>query len=347
MKQSSTSLGNMTRRDFLRTCGATGLGLVAGGTLPSSIQAAALFGRATTCITRTLPLMGTLVTITVVCDSRDLGEEAVGRAFEEMARLIRIFDRHQGDTAVSVLNRDGRLADAPAELSAVVKRSVSLNVLSDGAFDPTVAPVVDAFRNRAASRIGLDFSPVEMAELLVLVNARQVHCQNGRIVFGRQGMALTLDGIAKGYIADRASSVLSALGASNHLVNAGGDIRASKSKSHGQPWMVAIEDPAKRGHYPDIVSLRNGAVATSGSYEAYFDHKRLHHHIVIPGTGVSPQNAVSTSVIAPTAMEADALATALMVMGPKQGLAFIDSLPGRECLIVAAGGAQFASNHWG
>ncbi len=101
------------------------------------------------------------------------------------------------------------------------------------------------------------------------------------------------------------------------------------------------------GRHPDVISLKIGAVATSGSYEVYFDRSRVHHHIVTPGTGRSPQTAVSVSILAPTAMEADALATAVMVMGPRPGLAFVDSLPGRECLIITATGAQLSSRHWG
>lgn len=346
MKESKTISSTSTRRQFLRTCGLMGLGLAVGSVVPSVAHAVSRPGRDSMAVTRTLPLMGTFVAITAVHESRDLGEEAVGRAFDEMERLIRVFDRHRGDTAVSVLNRDGRLSGAPAELSAVVALSLSLHSLSEGAFDPTVAPVVDAFRRRAAEGLSLDLSPAAMTDLLILVDARQVSSHDGRITLGRQGMAVTLDGIAKGYIADRASAVLSACGAKNHLVNAGGDIRACGSKGPGRPWTVAIEDPAKMGRHPDVISLQNGAVATSGSYEVFFDHSRVHHHIVTPATGRSPRTAVSASILAPTAMEADALATAVMVMGPGQGLAFVDSLPGRECLIITATGAQLSSRGW-
>lgn len=224
-----------TRRQFLRACGFTGLGLAACSAVPSLAQAAVRQGRAGIAITRTLPLMGTFVAVTAVHESRVLSEEAVGRAFEEMERLIRIFDRHRGDTAVAVLNRDGRLASAPPELNTVVEHSLSFHSLSEGAFDPTVAPIVDALRSRAADGLSLSLTPAELAELLSLVDARQIRCQDGRITLGRQGMAVTLDGIAKGYIADRASEVLSACGVQNHLVNAGGDIRAQGSKVRVNP----------------------------------------------------------------------------------------------------------------
>ncbi|MEW5773403.1 MAG: FAD:protein FMN transferase [Thermodesulfobacteriota bacterium] len=347
MKKAMTIDSIFTRREFLRSCGLLGLGLAAAGAAPAAASAAARMGRDGQTVSRTLPLMGTFVTLTAVHESRDLAEEAVGRAFAEMERLCAVFDRHRGDTAVSVLNRDGRLSGAPAELSAVVERSLSLHSLSGGAFDPSVAPLVDTLRNRAAAGKGLDLSRAELAELLALVDARQIRMDGDRLALGKAGMALTLDGIAKGYIADRASAVLTSCGAVNHLVNAGGDIRAAGEKAPGKAWTVAVEDPAKAGQYPAVVSLKDGAVATSGSYEVYFDRNRAHHHVVAPASGVSPHEVVSCTVKAPTVMEADALATAVMVLGARQGLAFVDSLPGRECLLVTATGAQLASRFWG
>lgn len=347
MSQVKNSLSKVTRRDFLRTCGVMGFGLAAVVSLPAGAAANICLGRAGIAVTRTLPLMGTFVTITAVHESVDLGEEAVGKAFQEMERLMRVFDRHRGDSAVSVLNCDGRLSGSPPELGEVLERAKSIHELSGGAFDPTVAPLLDVLRGRADEGLSLDIAPGEIADLLALVDATKVGVQDDRITLLRQGMALTFDGIAKGYIVDRASSVLSASGVYDHLVNAGGDIRVSGKKRPGQQWTVAVEDPDKGGRYPDVISLRNGAIATSGSYEASFDRRRFHHHVVTPGTGRSPQSVVSVSILAPTAMEADALATAVMVMEPRAGLALVDSLPGREGFIITAAGAQMSSRHWG
>jgi len=346
MKKAMTPESIFTRREFLRSCGLLGLGLAAAGAVPSLASAALGPDSDGRTVSRTLPLMGTFVTIIGVHESRTLAEEAVDRAFAEMERLCAVFDRHRGDTAISVLNRDGRLSGAPAELSAVVERSLSLHSLSSGAFDPSVAPLVDVLHDRAAAGKGLDLSRAELAELLALVDARQVRLTGDRISMGKSGMALTLDGIAKGYIADRASAVLAASGVANHLVNAGGDIRAAGEKAPGRAWTVAVEDPAKAGNYPAVIKLDNGAVATSGNYENYFDRTRAHHHVVAPDTGASPHEVVSCTVKAPTVMEADALATAVMVQGARHGMSLVDSLPGRECLLVTATGARLASRFW-
>jgi thiamine biosynthesis lipoprotein len=87
-------------------------------------------------------------------------------------------------------------------------------------------------------------------------------------------------------------------------------------------------------------------VATSGSYEVYFDPDRLHHHIVEAGAGRSPTECTSVSVVAPTAMAADALATSVFIMGAARGVRFVDSLPGCACLIIDRNGEQLRSRSW-
>ncbi len=159
-------------------------------------------------------------------------------------------------------------------------------------------------------------------------------------------MAITLDGIAKGYIVDAIAGVLGRHKLDNYLINAGGDIRTSGTKEERRPWTVAVQNPTKDGSYPDTIHLTDGAVATSGSYEIYFDRDRLVHHIVSATTGRSPNECASVSVVAPSTMAADALATTVFVMGPAQGVRFVDELPDCECLIIDRDGQQVRSRGW-
>ena len=133
---------------------------------------------------------------------------------------------------------------------------------------------------------------------------------------------------------------------SQYQAVAGGDIRTAGTRDHKQPWTIAVQDPAKKGLFPDTIHLTDAAVATSGSYEVYFDRDKLFHHIVNSTSGRSPNTSMSVSVIAPSAMAADALATGVFVMEPHRGIEFIDSLPGYEGLIVDAAGLQFKSTGW-
>jgi thiamine biosynthesis lipoprotein len=136
------------------------------------------------------------------------------------------------------------------------------------------------------------------------------------------------------------------MGMLNHLVNAGGDIRTSGERGQGRPWTIAVEDPEKRGDYPEVVHVRNCAMATSGVYESFFDEKKIYNHLVSPRTGRSPRAVAGATVTAPTVMEADALSTSVCLMSPDKGIEFIYSLPGRECLILAASGRKMRSKGW-
>jgi thiamine biosynthesis lipoprotein len=292
------------------------------------------------------PAMGTLVSVTALHRSHDRIEEAIGRAFDEMDRLIGILSRFESSSAVSVLNQDGRLTDVPPEVSRVFSRALNYHSASRGAFDITVQPLVDLFRASLEADSPAEPGVDRVRHALTRVGSQHIAMSCKSIRFERDGMGVTLDGVAKGYIVDGFAAVLERHGVKNYLVDAGGDIRASGTKENREPWTVAVQDPDKRGDFPDLVHLRNGAVATSGSYEIYFDRERAFHHIVDSGTGRSPNRNASVTVVAPSTMAADALATAAFVMEPEEGVAFIDSLSRCECLIVDAHGCQMKSKRW-
>lgn len=297
-------------------------------------------------VTSGRPAMGTFVSISAVHRSRDRVEEAIGKAFDEMDRLIGVFNRHDGSSAVSHLNQDGHVDDTPPELFQVVARALYYNQLSQGAFDISVQPLVDLFRECLAGETASEPAPERMLEALRLVGSEKIELSRRAIRFREDGMGITLDGIAKGYIVDRVADVLTRHKLSDYLINAGGDIRTAGTKEEGGPWTVAVQDPAKSGDFPDVIHVRDAAVATSGSYEIYFDRERSFHHIVNARSGVSPQLNTSVSVIAPTSMAADALATSVLVLEPHDGVRFIDSLPGCECLVIDRHARQLKSKGW-
>jgi FAD:protein FMN transferase len=145
---------------------------------------------------------------------------------------------------------------------------------------------------------------------------------------------------------DRAADVLSAHRIENFLINAGGDIRTKGQKQSEQPWVIAIEDPEKKQKYPDRVRMRDGAIATSGNYEAYYDGEKMFHHIVNPKTALSPDWATSVSIVAESALEADALSTAVFIMNPREGTEFINSRSRCSSLVIAKDGSLLKSNRW-
>ena len=124
-------------------------------------------------------------------------------------------------------------------------------------------------------------------------------------------------------------------GITNHLINAGGDIRVSGKGTKNRPWSIAVQDPEKSAEYPDIVSMNDGGIATSGNYEIFYDQEKLYHHIIDSRSGHSPLALANvTPVVAPTAMDADALATIMFVMGPRNGKQLINNRSLWECFLI-------------
>ena len=297
-------------------------------------------------ISCTRPAMGTLVAVTILNDSQDQAEEAIGCAFEEMDRLIAMLSRYEASSAVCCLNDQGRMDGLPPEFAHLVSRSLHFHDLSRGAFDISVEPVVDLFRKNLDREDPTEPSRSEIAEALELVGSRHIEFTSDGVAFKRSGMAISLNGIAKGYVVDAIAKTLEIHGIESYLINAGGDIRTAGFKENGLPWTVAVQDPSKHDRFPDTIHLTNAAVATSGSYEIHFDRSKRFHHIVDSETGLSPRVNVSVSVVAPTAMAADALATSVFVMEPFRGVRFVETLRGCECLIIDRAGQVLKSIGW-
>ncbi|WP_304082540.1 FAD:protein FMN transferase [Maridesulfovibrio ferrireducens] len=338
-----------SRRSFMKTLAATGIGAAFVSTPVAAamrIASAMRIGDKRYKVSETRFLMGTYVAITALHESKDAAEQATAKAFAEIDRLAALFDRHQSSTPVSVLNETGRLTDVAPELFYVMKKAQTFNSCSKGAFDATVLPVVEMLSKHANPKGQINLTRNDLDDALDLVDSDALKISNREIYFDKQGMAVTLDGIGKGFIVDCASEILSANGVINHLINAGGDIRAGGERSKGQPWIVAIEDPAKKGNYPAVIQLKDAAVATSGGYEVYFDADRFHHHVVDPRTSVSPTQILSVSVIAPTVMQADALSTSAFVMTPQNSINFVNEQKNSECLIVNALEKKLSSKNW-
>lgn len=296
------------------------------------------------------PAMSTRVSVIAIHQSAALVEEAIGRTLEEMDRLIAIFSRYDRTTPLAVLNDAGQLDGPPLELTSVLTQASTYHRLSGGAFDPTVAPLVDLFAACFSGPAPREPTAAEIRQARELVGAETIVTSRRRVRLARRGSSLTLDGIAKGFIVDRMAATLERAGVTRYLVEAGGDIRTGGRKENRLPWTVAIRDPANGGEewgrLPETIQLAGGAVATSGSYERYYDDERCFHHIVDAARGTSPSACTSATVIAPTATTADALATAVLVLGAREGPALIDRFPDCACLVVGNDGSVTTSRSW-
>jgi thiamine biosynthesis lipoprotein len=341
----SQQQGNLTidRRTFLKYSGMLGVGFAFGGLMPVSESVA--FDRKLYKVTRARLSMGTFAAITAMHPSRTEADDAIGKAFEEMDRVSRLLNRYQSASAIGTLNKEGYLSDMPSEVSEVIARALHFHKASGGAFDMTVKPLVDLYKEHFAAHKSPP-SEAEVAKVLELVDASAVRFDGRTIRFAKEGMGITLDGIAKGYIIDCGAETLERHGIKHALINAGGDIRAIGGKESKTPWKVAIQDPDKEGPYVDTITMVNGAIATSGNYEIYFDEEKLYHHIVDPKTGRSPLQSASVTVMASNVMDADGLSTAVFVLEPAAGKRFIENMPKTECLILNSAEKKIMSSGW-
>lgn len=286
--------------------------------------------------------LGTLVQIRLWGESDSLLEAAAADAFAEIERVEGLTSVFQPESGVWRLNNRGEVVSA--ELAGLIRKALEVSAKSAGAFDPTVFPLLElwGFYDSTGCERKVP-SQGEIEEALALVDYDMVTIKGDTVRFDPErmkgvlrGWGVDLGGIAKGYAVDRAVKVLREQGVEKGIVDAGGDILCFGHKSKG--WSIGIRDPrsANPNDLRGIIKIDSGAVATSGDYENYFEADGIrYHHLLDPATGMPAREAISATVLAPTATQADAWATALFVLG-EEGIALLEELEGLEGLIVLA-----------
>ena len=277
------------------------------------------------------PTMGTRYSVSVATDGKTANwppdVEVVQRQVDE--RLAEINRRMSTYDPESELSRFNRLNSSEwfvvsAETAEVVAAALEIAERTSGAFDPTVGPIVnlwgfgpdkgrtdppsDDMIKDTLARVGYEKVSVRIDPPALKKSISEVY--------------LDLSGIAKGYASDAISELLDELGFSNTMVEIGGEVRTRGTKAGGMPWRIGVEQPEDRDrHIHTAVNLLNAGMATSGDYRIFFQHEGVRYsHTIDAVTGRPVQHDLAAvSVIAATCMEADALATALLVMGDEKG----------------------------
>lgn len=330
----------LDRRGALRLVAATGLSMAAGAWLGRDLLHRAGLHR----VEETRSRLGTLVSLTAVHPEAAGARAVVAAGFEEIERLEGLLSRHALDTPMARLNANGALADPPADLLTVLDAARRWHRRTRGAFDPTVAPLLELWAGRDGASSP---SAAALRRARALVGFDAVSWSAERVSLGRPGARLTLDGIAKGFVVDRTVAALVGAGAERVLVDAGGDLASGGPGSATEPWPVLVQDPRRPAAALGEVRLAGRAVASSGDYMQAFTRDLRHHHVLDPRTGRSPVHTAGVTVTAPSAMDADALSTALMVMGGEEGVALAESIPGVEALVVGKRGDRRHSSGFG
>jgi len=312
------------------------LGLVAGAAWAGTPEPETVF------ITTSRELMSTRIDVSLPEDQAGEAE----RVFAEFARVEATANEWKEGTALTAVNlaAGGDPVTVPAELFALTRRGVEIGELTHGAFDVTWAALWGLWDFRTPGPVPSD---ADIAARTALVDYRRLELDEAAssLRLPVAGMKIGLGGIAKGYALDRSAAALRAAGVTDFLLSAGGQVQAGGDKN-GRPWRVGIRDPRSTpDDYFGLVAVSDTSLSTSGDYERYFVEGGVrYHHILDPRTGRPARGLRSATVICAEATLADALSTAVMVLGKEAGLGLVASLEGVEAVVVDSRGKAAATH---
>jgi thiamine biosynthesis lipoprotein len=279
--------------------------------------------------------MGTIVEIILIGDNQKKAEKSALQAFQEIRRIEQLMSPTIEKSDVFLINQFAgrKWVRVSPETFYVIKKSIEISEQSDGGFDITVGPLIKLWQK--AREKEHPPSEEDLRKTLDLVSFRNIMISpDEKILLKKDGMSIDLGGIAKGYAVDRAFDILRGLGYRNLIVNAGGDLRVGGMK-FGQPWFIGIQNPRNSEKVMAKIPLTEGAIATSGDYEKYFIYQgKRYHHILNPKDGLPVWGCQSVTVLCEEGILADAMATAVFVLGPEKGFSLCQRTKGIDCLII-------------
>lgn len=249
-------------------------------------------------------------------------QEIIEQIDDELHRLDSLLSYFSEQSLVSNANR-GQRVHVPEDIMYLFTLSDSIARMTNGLFDISIAPLSEIWGfNRHESKIP---DVKEIKNTKKLVDYKKIHIKNDTLSIPR-GMKIDLGGIAQGFAADRVATLLRKHGITAAVINIAGEVVAIGRSPKGRPWHIGIQNPRGEGII-ETIPLEDAAVSTSGDYEKFFiiGNKR-YPHIINPVTGYPTSDFVSVTIFSKEAAFADALATAVAIMGHKKGSDFLDSL---------------------
>jgi thiamine biosynthesis lipoprotein len=303
-------------------------------------------------VTYTKLQMGTIVEITIMGGDPDRFDKAAKKAFREIKRLEGLMSSYKPLSDVSRISASAGVEPVVVspEVLEVTQKAIEVAELTGGALDPTIGSLASLWGFSGESGEVPDKADVE--KVLPLVDYRNIVVDKdaSTVFLKKRATAFNLGGIAKGYIVGQAVGVLRLYGVTRAIIKAGGDmfalnapglLGAGRAGGAGgpEPFRIGIKHPREKEKLLGEAYLENGAVATSGDYERFFESDGvMYHHILDPETGYPARRSRSATVMTLDPTLADALSTSVFVLGPVEGMRLVESLPGVEALIVDSEG---------
>ena len=298
-------------------------------------------------VSRTGFFFDTVITVSLY-DSAD--ETILDDCFDKMEYYESLFSRtKEGSDLWRINHAGGETVEVSEESAELITKALSYCELSGGLFDITIAPVTDLwdFHEDMPSEIP---AQEDIEEALSHVNYENVKVDGCTVTIRDPEAQIDLGAIAKGYISDGIAALLNEKGCRSALIDLGGNIYAVGTKPDGKKFRVGIRRPFGESamDLAAVVSVSDGCVITSGTYERYFIlDDVLYHHILDPGTGYSMNNGLaSVSIMASAGTDGDALSTVCFLLGQKKGLELIEDLDGIEAMFIDENGNMICSSGW-
>lgn len=285
------------------------------------------------------PQMGTLMEIVLYAEGEEAAMEAAQAGFQRIRQLNSVLSDYDSESELMRLLREpaGKPVPVSGDLFSVFEIAEEISRRTDGAFDVTVGPLSKLWRQVRREQKLPDTETIAKIRRRVGFEHVQLDREAKSVTLLREKMEIDFGGIAKGYAADEALRVLQEFGFSRALVAAAGDIAVGDPPPGEKGWKIGIDSlDGSRSQIRQIIDLRNCAVSTSGDTEQFVEIEgKRYSHILDPKTGLGLEQRLSVTIIGPSAVMTDSLATAVSVLGVEKGMALVDSIPAVEARIVA------------
>ncbi len=298
--------------------------------------------------TKVLLLMSSSFEVTAISDNDSVAWRAINAAITETRRIEKLISEWDSTSQTTAINRNAGITPVKVdkELYDLIARSIKVSKLTDGAFDISFMPLLNAWKFKsnmtelpAGEKIEAEKAKVGYAKIIL-------NAADQTVFLAHKGMKIGLGGIGQGYVANRCKQLMISMGITAGLINVSGDIVTWGKQPDGNNWRIGIADPRDKTNIISWLSVSDISVVTSGNYEKFIMiNGKRYGHIIDPITGYPAQGVGSVTIVSPDAELSDALATGIFVLGVEKGLNLINQLNGIECLIIDDDGKLFSSKN--
>ena len=283
-------------------------------------------------------MMDTIINLRIY-DKTDEG--IINKAMDRLREIENRMSATIENSDISLINKNAGIKPVQVhdDVYYVLQVAKHYASLSDGAYDPTIGPLVELWNvnDEEIERNSIP-SEEEIKKALELVDYNDLELMEDNYVYlKREGMKLDLGGIAKGYAADEVKRIFKEYGVRSAIIDLGGNIYAVGDKGEGEPWRIGITNPFEpSGRFTGLLELTESSIITSGDYERYFIYNgKRYHHILDTKTGYPSDSGISgVSIISERGIDGDVLSTTLFVLGLEEGLEFINKMEGIDAIFI-------------